>query len=65
MSYSSSSRDDTARNSDDPPMSRLFIICNKENTEEEIREHFDPFGKIEDVWIVKDKRSGDNKGMFV
>ncbi|XP_023291622.2 RNA-binding protein 45 [Lucilia cuprina] len=48
---------------DDPPMSRLFIICNKAHTEEDFREAFSPFGEIEDIWVVKDKHTGDNKGI--
>ena len=47
---------------DDPPMSRLFIICNKTNTDEEFRESFSPFGTIEEIWIVKDKATGEPKG---
>lgn len=49
---------------DDPPMSRLFIICNKTNTEEEFRETFSKFGTIEEIWIVKDKLSGEHKGQW-
>ncbi|XP_013112541.2 RNA-binding protein 45 [Stomoxys calcitrans] len=48
---------------DEPPMSRLFIICNKAHTEEDFREAFSKFGEIEDIWVVKDKHSGDNKGI--
>lgn len=48
---------------DDPPMSRLFIICNKSNNEEEFRDSFEKFGTIEEIWIVKDKSSGEHKGM--
>lgn len=48
---------------DDPPMSRLFIICNKAHTEEDFREAFSPYGEIEDIWVVKDKNSGENKGI--
>lgn len=49
---------------DDPPMSRLFIICNKTNTEEEFRESFSKFGTIEEIWIVKDKLTGEHKGQW-
>lgn len=56
-----SHRDD--RKSDDPPMSRLFIVGNKENTEDDLREAFNEFGELEDVWIVKDKKTGENKGI--
>lgn len=65
--YRSQSRDGgRGRNEysdDDPPMSRLFIICNKAHTEEDFREAFSPFGEIEDIWVVKDKQTGENKGI--
>uniref|UniRef100_T1P7L1 RNA recognition protein n=1 Tax=Musca domestica TaxID=7370 RepID=T1P7L1_MUSDO len=48
---------------DDPPMSRLFIICNKAHTEEDFREAFSQFGDIEDIWVVKDKHTGESKGI--
>lgn len=50
-------------NDDDPPMSRLFIICNKGHTEEDFREAFAPYGEIEDIWVVKDKHTQENKGI--
>ncbi|KAH8260582.1 hypothetical protein KR038_007814 [Drosophila bunnanda] len=50
-------------NDDDPPMSRLFIICNKGHTEEDFREAFSPYGEIEDIWVVKDKHTQENKGI--
>lgn len=50
-------------NEDEPPMSRLFIICNKAHTEEDFREAFSQFGEIEDIWVVKDKFTGENKGI--
>ncbi|KAH8240038.1 hypothetical protein KR032_010506 [Drosophila birchii] len=50
-------------NDDDPPMSRLFIICNKSHTEEDFREAFSPYGEIEDIWVVKDKHTQENKGI--
>lgn len=48
---------------DGPPMSRLFIICNKGHTEEQFREKFSTFGEIEDIWVVKDKQTGESKGI--
>lgn len=47
---------------DEPPMSRLFIICNKANSEEDFRSAFEQFGEIEEIWVVRDKHSGENKG---
>lgn len=48
---------------DIPPMSRLFIICSKTVTEDNLRENFSKFGDIEEIWIVKDRQSGDAKGV--
>lgn len=48
---------------DYPPNSRLFIVCSKLNTEDEFRTAFEPFGTIEDVWLVKDRATGENKGV--
>ncbi|XP_013106806.1 RNA-binding protein 45 [Stomoxys calcitrans] len=48
---------------DEPPMSRLFIICNKAHQEEDFREAFSRFGEIEDIWVVKDRNTGENKGI--
>ena len=48
---------------DNPPNSRLFIVCAKTHTEEEMREHFEKFGPIEDIWCVKDKVTNKSKGV--
>jgi hypothetical protein len=47
---------------DDPPNSRLFIVCDKHITEKEFQESFSKFGSIEEIWFVKDKNSGEPKG---
>lgn len=41
----------------------LFIICNKSNTEDDFREPFEKFGKIEEIYCVKDRSTGDSKGI--
>ncbi|XP_065339373.1 RNA-binding protein 45 [Cloeon dipterum] len=48
---------------DDPPNSRLFIVCDKHITEKEFQEAFSKFGTIEEIWFVKDKSSGEPKGV--
>ncbi|KAJ9575632.1 hypothetical protein L9F63_007493, partial [Diploptera punctata] len=48
---------------DDPPNSRLFIVCNKNTTEEEFRNAFEKYGTIEEIWVVKDRNSGEPKGV--
>lgn len=42
----------------------LFIICNKQNTEEDFREAFQKYGKIEEIYTIKDRNTGDNKGIL-
>ena len=50
---------------DEPPNSRLFILCGKGITEQVMRENFSKFGTVEDVWIVKDRRTNEEKGTEV
>lgn len=52
-------------NSDDPPNSRLFIICSKQLNEDDFRKEFSKFGKIEELWVVKDRQTGERKGTCV
>jgi len=63
-SNSETSRHSREQNYDDPPNSRLFILCGRNVTEEELRDAFQTFGTIRELWIVKDKGSGDSKGKF-
>jgi len=46
----------------EPPNSRLFIVCGKSVTEEDFRTAFDVFGTLEKIEIHKD-RKGDSKGI--
>ena len=48
---------------DDPPNSRLFIVCGKQITEEKFRESFEPFGTIEEIWLLKDRFTQEPKGI--
>jgi len=48
---------------DDPPNSRLFIVCNKSITEEEFRSAFKKYGTIEEIWVVRDRNTGEPKGV--
>lgn len=47
---------------DDPPMSRLFVVCSKNNTEVEFLEAFSKYGHVEDVKVIKE-RDGSSKGV--
>jgi len=48
---------------DDPPNSRLFIVCGKQITEDQFKETFGSFGTIEEVWMVKDRTTQEPKGV--
>lgn len=62
-SYYRDSQTDPRSKNDDPPNSRLFVICHKSLEEDELRKSFEKFGKIEDIWVVKDRNTGENKGV--
>ena len=47
---------------DDPPHSRLFIVCGRSLTEDDFRESFGKYGTIEDFWMVKDRNTDEPKG---
>ena len=50
-------------NTDHPPFSRVFVVCSRGHKEDEIHAAFQPFGQIEDVWMVKDRMTKENKGI--
>ncbi|KAJ8942354.1 hypothetical protein NQ314_010083 [Rhamnusium bicolor] len=56
-------RSSMGSSSDDPPNSRLFIIAPKTLNEDDFRKAFEEFGNIEEIWVVKDRQTGDNKGV--
>lgn len=58
-------RNSIGSSSDDPPLSRLFIIGPKTLTEEDYRNNFDTFGHIDEIWMVKDKNTGEYKGRII
>lgn len=47
---------------DETALTRLFIICPKDHSEDNLRQKFQDFGEIEYVQIVRDHKSGENKG---
>ncbi|XP_037075691.1 LOW QUALITY PROTEIN: RNA-binding protein 45-like [Pollicipes pollicipes] len=47
----------------DPPNSRLFIVCGKSITEDDFRECFSKYGTVSEVWVVKDRATGEPKGV--
>mmetsp|Transcript_26617 Transcript_26617/g.44499 ORF Transcript_26617/g.44499 Transcript_26617/m.44499 type:complete len:583 (+) Transcript_26617:40-1788(+) len=55
-----------ARGSDldnEPPFSRIFIICPKTLTEQNLQEAFERFGTIEYCRAIKDRATGEPKGV--
>lgn len=49
---------------DVPPNSRLFVLHGKNATKEELQEAFEIFGKVENIWMVRDRETGEFKGEF-
>ena len=47
---------------DETALTRLFIICPKEYSEDNLRQKFQDFGEIEYVQVVRDHKTGENKG---
>lgn len=47
---------------DTPPRSRLFVICSKDFTQEELAERFKLYGDLEYCKLITDKDSGESKG---
>ena len=50
-------------NCDFPPFSRVFVVCSRNHKEEDIKLAFQAFGTVEDVWMVKDRMTKENKGI--
>ncbi|ESP01921.1 hypothetical protein LOTGIDRAFT_92684, partial [Lottia gigantea] len=46
-----------------PANSRLFVICGKGAEDSAFREAFSKYGEVEDVWVVKDRRTNEDKGV--
>uniref|UniRef100_A0A8D8UNP7 RNA-binding protein 45 n=1 Tax=Cacopsylla melanoneura TaxID=428564 RepID=A0A8D8UNP7_9HEMI len=61
--YDSRSRGNDSNAADEPPHSRLFVLCGKDVTEEDLRQSFNQFGEILEVRCVKDRGSGESKGV--
>ena len=54
------------RSGDEPLHSRLFVVCSRSHTHEELESAFSKYGLIEDIFLVKDRATGESKGtLFV
>jgi RNA recognition motif-containing protein len=57
-----SSRVQSREPEDTPPRSRLFVICAKEFSEDDLVERFRQFGDFEYCKVIKDKHTSESKG---
>ncbi|XP_061468672.1 RNA-binding protein 45 [Rhineura floridana] len=48
---------------DTPPYSRLYVLLGKDVVKEEILDHFAPFGDIQNILVLWDKRTQKPKGI--
>ena len=46
-----------------PPHSRLFVLCGRGISEDTFKKAFEEYGDVEDIWIVKDRRTNEDKGL--
>ncbi|KAJ0180287.1 hypothetical protein K1T71_003691 [Dendrolimus kikuchii] len=60
--WSQKSRNDDS-NDDKPPYSRLFIVCSKQTTADDLRNVFEPYGEIESIYLPKNRITGEMKGV--
>ncbi|EFA04331.1 RNA-binding protein 45 isoform X1 [Tribolium castaneum] len=63
MTDRSDRRSSLSSNLDEPPNSRLFIIGSKLLCEDDFRKAFEEFGNIEEIWMVRDRQTGESKGV--
>ncbi|XP_039590027.1 RNA-binding protein 45 [Passer montanus] len=48
---------------DEPPNSRVFVVLGKDTGEALIRERFSPFGDIQNIWLLRDRRTNESRGI--
>ena len=48
---------------DKPPFSRVFIVCGKQHSSDDLRDAFKEYGTVVDIWVVKDKNTKENRGI--
>lgn len=41
---------------------RLFVVCKKTSTVEDLEAHFSQFGEIDNIKLVKNRDTNENKG---
>jgi len=53
----------TAEEESGPIYSRLFIVGDKDVTDDRYREEFSKFGRVQSVRAVRDRKTGESKGI--
>ncbi|KAM8934444.1 RNA-binding protein 45 isoform 2-T2 [Pelodytes ibericus] len=53
----------THRDVEDEELTRIFVMIPKSYTEEDVKEKFKPYGQIEYCSIIKNKTTGESKGL--
>ncbi|XP_025948237.2 RNA-binding protein 45 isoform X1 [Dromaius novaehollandiae] len=48
---------------DEPPNSRVFVVLGKDTGEALLRDRFAPFGDIQNIWLLRDKRTNESRGI--
>lgn len=56
-------RNDASNDNDKPPFSRLFIVCSKNHTVQDLLPSFEKHGQVEDLYMPKDRNTGMSKGI--
>ncbi|XP_069472214.1 RNA-binding protein 45 isoform X2 [Ambystoma mexicanum] len=51
------------RDVEDEELTRLFVMIPKSYTEEDVKDRFEPFGDIDYCSIIKNKNTGESKGL--
>lgn len=51
------------RKEDKPPYSRVFVVCTKDLREYDLRKSFERFGEVEDIYMPKDRNTGESRGV--
>ncbi|XP_053601980.1 RNA-binding protein 45-like [Plodia interpunctella] len=51
------------RKEDQPPFSRIFVVCSKQLQEEDLRPHFEEFGEVENIYLPRDRNTRESKGV--
>lgn len=54
-----------AADTETPPFSRLFVLGDREITDEEYEEEFSKFGPVQYIKRIKDKNTGEPKGISI